>query len=431
MQALIFSLFILAMVRQSLTHGLLTVPEQRGILSCSKFAPQNTRCVVSAPRDSKPHFPAGDKSPVPGAAGRSQAREARGVWTPFEPLKRNFRWRAGVCGDLKTKRDHMRGGQFYFGGYITRTYRQGGTINIEYSLVAHHNGFMEIHICDVKKCGGEISEGCFKNGHCYQLQRARVPVCETGQDRECGPVDRRHPGRWYLPCSRGSGVQTYGGYRMRYKLPPRLSCDHCVLHWFWSAANTCNPPGVIDYYDGPFRPKSWANCPGQGGARGGVTRVQRDCQGSRMPEEYYQCADIRIVGRSRNSGIRRSGRSGNISSIDQLPSEGSLRGNRGALIRLELVSENGASRVLRDDDEIDVGQLGNISIEAVTSRKVENVKFFVDGEQIWKDVNRRHIAFGNSGQVPNYWNEPVLNRYFVVRAEAGKEVISVRVRFNR
>ena len=85
---------------------------------------------------------------------------------------------------------------------------------------------------------------------------------------------------------------------MLFQLPRDFKCEHCVLQWYWTSANTCNPPGVVEYFEGPNGPKHWGKCLGQGGAIGGFTKVQKSCGADtdmkRFPEEYYQCADVRI-----------------------------------------------------------------------------------------------------------------------------------------
>lgn len=283
-------------------HGVMTTPRVRGALRSGKFIP--TSLVETSVQDHRSYFPAGSKDGTPGSGVRSQIKAAQPEgWTPFEPLRRGFKWRAGVCGDLKDVKDHRRGGRFYNNGFIVANYTQGGRVEVEMSIVAHHNGFIEMHVCDVAQCGGEISEHCFRIGACQQLKRSFVEECETGSMR-CGPIDRKYPGRWHLPCSRvplhdRKGWETYGEKgRIAYKLPKDLTCEHCVIQWFWSAANSCNPPGVIEYFDGPNAPR-WGDCVGQAGAIGGVTRVQKPCGPDRFPEEYLACADVRIKPRIR------------------------------------------------------------------------------------------------------------------------------------
>lgn len=296
-------------------HGLMNHPNQRGSLQKTRFVlvGLSTTSII----DLKGHFPAGNRTSSPGAALSSQIAEiAPNKWTPFEPLKKNFRWRVGVCGDQKGEwQHHMKAGRgdrdgwLYGGGQIVATYEEGGIVDVGLTIIAHHNGFMELHICDVKKCAnGEISENCFRDKHCQQLKRARNSKCDSGKSKKCAPIDPAYPGRWYLPCRTvpdKSGFFEFFGKSdstILYRLPEKLTCKHCVLHWYWTSAATCNPPGVVEYFEGPHGPKKWGNCPGQGEARGGYSKNAKRCGSSRQrkhyPEEYYQCADIRIKPKS-------------------------------------------------------------------------------------------------------------------------------------
>lgn len=283
-------------------HGLLTDPRQRGALRVANRLVGTIN--EDAPFDPYAHFPAGDKSIEPGSGKRSIERAAAYVWTPYDPLNAHFKWRAGVCGDeLYGSQEHLKGGKYYFPNHDAvrvRQYSRGDIIDIQVNVVAHHNGFFEFHICNLDQCGGDISIECFQRGHCRQLQRAASFCDEVGRTK-CGPIDSRNRGRWYLPCGPYPEDQIiFGGNlgSMKYKLPEDLVCTRCVLQWYWCAANTCNPPGLLDYFLGGDRP-IWPQCKGQGGAVGGFTQVQKDCGGDVFPEEYWQCSDI---------GIARTGR---------------------------------------------------------------------------------------------------------------------------
>lgn len=446
---LFLCLLLLIFITHAHAHGLMTMPPQRGALTPNnKF--NRKGMFPDAPADQKAHFPAGDKSSVPGAGARSQIHEAGDAgWSPFEPMTHGFKWRAGVCGDEKGgKQEHVRGGQFYYGGIISRTYPQGAVIDIEMNIVANHNGFMELHICDVAKCGGEISEACFKQGHCYQLLRAPNPSCDSGYDLRCAPRDPNYPGRWYLPCATKpeNSQERFGGTKMQYQLPEGLACEHCVLHWFWSAANTCNPPGVITFYEGPHGPKNWGTCVGQGGARGGYSKVQKDCGKNRFPEEYYQCADVRITDKG---GRSTSG----MSTPSPMPTaEGETVGGKGVereepnstskptpvptrtpetgevFRELVLVGDGKLVGRMRDGDEMDIGRFGRVAIEAVTFGEVGQVKFYLDGDLVWADNVRPYFMFGNKGRVPNYWNEPIVNRWFELKVMAKGGEVTVRIK---
>lgn len=284
-------------------HGSMIRPNQRGALS--RRAPF-TRYPVSDNTviDYFMHFPAGDKSLVPGAGLRYQQKMAgpKG-WTPYDPFDRNFVWRAGVCGDTLIGNDHLKGGLYYNGGLISAQYRQRGIIDVEVGVTAHHNGYIEVFVCDVSKCpGGDISPQCFQQGHCFRLKRALNDRCENRKQVDCAPADPKHLSRWYFPCKKyGQRVRNwriYGPGVARFRLPRKLSCSHCVLQFYWVAANSCNPPGVVEFFKSKRSPINWRKCPGEGGATGGYAENQRECGGDRFPEEYYQCSDIRIVQRA-------------------------------------------------------------------------------------------------------------------------------------
>eukprot|EP00173_Palmaria_palmata_P001722 Plantae.Rhodophyta-Palmaria_palmata.ctg19985.p1 GENE.Plantae.Rhodophyta-Palmaria_palmata.ctg19985~~Plantae.Rhodophyta-Palmaria_palmata.ctg19985.p1 ORF type:complete len:181 (-),score=6.36 Plantae.Rhodophyta-Palmaria_palmata.ctg19985:382-843(-) len=127
-------------------------------------------------------------------------------------------------------------------------------------------------------------------------------MCDGDQSKECGPIDTAYPSRWHLPCLKGSPgnseLMAENG-SMLYELPSDLQCEHCVLHFYWATGNKCNPAGVADYFKGPDGPKNWGDCPGQAGAKGGLS-AQSLC-GDKFPEEYYSCFDVAITGSASGS----------------------------------------------------------------------------------------------------------------------------------
>lgn len=72
------------------------------------------------------------------------------------------------------------------------------------------------------------------------------------------------------------GDKGTGTYPMRFKLPPGFSCEKCTLWWWYLTGNSCVPPGS----SGNMQP-----C----GAPGAI------------PEEFFNCADIRILSQPVNS----------------------------------------------------------------------------------------------------------------------------------
>lgn len=410
---------VAALMGHARAHGCMNTPNQRGTLSAR--TPFVTHVVdAAAPSDFKPHFPAGDKTATRGAALRSQIAAAGPPgWVTFTPLHPSFRWRAGVCGDalkpVAVPGAHMRGGEYYYGGKVVATYRQASAIGVGFTINAHHNGFMEMHVCDVSKCGGEISQACFRRGHCTMLRRAPNAECDKGDSMRCGPIDRRFPGRWYLPCSKypldDFMRETIAPRHVQYLLPQSLRCTHCVLQWYWTAANTCNPPGLYDYFTGPDRPLRWlrSQCRGQGGAVGGFAARRQTCGGSRFPEEYLQCADIRIdprpnlaaakprtssTPRKRQPPLRKQPTSPRKrpTSPRKRPAPRRKRptpprarpptsasGGHKAIRDLRLVARNRDGLSLYGLGVVNVTRFGPISVQAVAADRVDKVAFFVDG----------------------------------------------------
>jgi hypothetical protein len=36
--------------------------------------------------------------------------------------------------------------------------------------------------------------------------------------------------------------KNYPTYVVKYKLPEGVTCEGCILHWYWLTGNSCNPP---------------------------------------------------------------------------------------------------------------------------------------------------------------------------------------------
>lgn len=62
-------------------------------------------------------------------------------------------------------------------------------------------------------------------------------------------------------------------------------------------ANTCIPPGLVDYFISEDRPTAWEKpkCAGRAGAVGGYNPQKNPCGGAVFPEEYLECVDVRVV----------------------------------------------------------------------------------------------------------------------------------------
>lgn len=415
-RALVFITQLLASVSLVKSHATMIYPPQRGVLNGFEFS----RIPIYDPKatvDWFAHFPAGDKNPQPGSALRSQKREAgwRG-WNPYEPTRKGFRFRAGVCGDLKWRPEHLRGGRYYNRGRVTATLIQGGILSVDLAVTTHHNGFVELRLCDVQRCGGEISEECLRGKHCYLLKRAWDASCESRRDRGCAPIDRAYPSRWYLPCSSG-GTDIYGRGKIRYRLPPKLVCEHCVLQWYWVSANSCNPPGVVAFFKSNRSPL-WGNCPGQGEARGGWRRWEALCEGKRFTEEYYQCADVRVRSKSRKQPITAK------KPVTRRRSSGPIRA-------IEFYADGASRQSLFDGQtaNIDTRRYKKLTFVVNTFRRVRSVDFYFNDKKWWVEKKLPYVFGGETGKKYNSWNKPWFNRGFKlqVRAEGSKMTVFIKL----
>lgn len=239
-------------------------------------------------------------------------------WYEYDPIS-NFQKsanRAGLCGDPKGKSDHMLGGSFmpYSNVPIVATYKAGSTVNFQVEIDTNHNGYFEFYLCNIDHCGtNDISQKCFNEGKCYRLDRVPHPSCQSkhiDSKFECGPIDKKYPGRFYVPCRKTGhvGEHIVGGKSgtMRYKLPEGVTCNHCVVQWYWATANSCAPPNFLEYfetYNDPFG----STCDGDGGAKGAYREGMTTCGGTQVPEEFWSCADVRITADGRSKPSNSSG----------------------------------------------------------------------------------------------------------------------------
>lgn len=273
-------------------HGCLTSPRVRGALPGFLGAPK----VADGPLDTDIH---GRSAGGVGAVAAGPPTATTG-WAPFAPTAGGpVRRDHGVCGDVwNGAKDHERGGVFYGVPVTTAVWQQGGLVDLEYLITAHHRGYLEFRVCDVDKCGGEISHDCFETGACQTLTRATAAedggLCAGGDVLspsgfpECGPVQPEHPTRWYVPCTVG-GPMWLGGRRggLRFRLPPSMTCEHCVLQAYYVGFQNCLTDEGAKTYAYPATWKSW---PG-----GCVNTEEAICDGGVLPEEFWGCSDVKIV----------------------------------------------------------------------------------------------------------------------------------------
>jgi len=192
----------------------------------------------------------------------------------------NSEKRHGMCGDIKSISEPYN--DFIENYPIFSFFHTGDEILIETILTAHHMGHFEFYLCnldDIDSPNNRVTQEClFK----YRLERVPIP-------NEISPIDENYPYRFYIPPIPCMEFQTngYPGYKsiMKYKLPDKLECKHCVLQWWYFTANSCYYDGYESYQGMNKKCKeNWYN-----------PQVSNCKEGNVYPEEFWNCADIQIL----------------------------------------------------------------------------------------------------------------------------------------
>ncbi len=291
------AIVLLALIASCDSHGILCKPRARGTLNHGDY-PIPDLHLEGVEKNGCAHcLNAGG----PGAIKQA----AKGKWRPYDPLSTTAQFPKGfgLCGDRikdPVPRAHEKHGKYGPPPAMpySAVYRSGQKVDFIADITTAHTGFFEFFICDVGKCGGDISEKCFKGGHCHRLLRAPSPECDKGNSWNCAPIDKNYPGRWYNPCRTKSRQQLLGGKFMRYYLPKNFECADCVIQWYWMAGQNCSPPGMIDFFK-KHPMKKWARCKGDSGTEGGRNPNLPTCgsgDDGPVPEEFWNCADVRVMG---------------------------------------------------------------------------------------------------------------------------------------
>lgn len=180
----------------------------------------------------------------------------------------------------------MAGGSLYT-GEIVGTFQPGSVMPVEVTISTHHMGHIEFFLCDkgsLSSPQGPITQTC--------LNQHKLHVVKNPEDANSF-VDPNYPNRFFFPPACADGYTDASPwsssawvYPALVQLPHELSCEHCVLQFYYVTANTCLPRG---YRDTPW-PSTFTNCD-----RGWYSPQLDDCDGSRVyPEEFWNCADIAI-----------------------------------------------------------------------------------------------------------------------------------------
>jgi Lytic polysaccharide mono-oxygenase, cellulose-degrading len=232
-------------------------------------------------------------------------------FTKYDPMN-SRRGGFGMCGDHRGESKFMRYGEFANPPSMpyVETYQPGGIMNLEYDFTANHGGYLEVYVCDVSNMPrNDISFDGFKE-NCHYLERVAHPSCESGNDKDCGPIDPAHTGKWIVPCRWGpgdQGDQVIGGDKgavngvgkMAYRLP-NVAIEDGVVQVYWITANTCCPKMMRTYN----YPSAWSGCSGDGGSVGSNPSHHPDCDSpGKFPEEFWNCADVQILGAVKPGGL--------------------------------------------------------------------------------------------------------------------------------
>ena len=147
--------------------------------------------------------------------------------------------KCGVCGDAYHDRNpkYVYPGKYAADGFITKTYNEGQTIEVTIDITSNHQGYFRFRVGKLQK----------------------RPITEEQLEYVLLQPDGSNT--WQLHSS-----QT-GKYTIKLVLPKGLTCDHCVMRWWWTVGNNwgCDENG---------------NC--------GVGKGKKQ-------ETFVNCADIKIV----------------------------------------------------------------------------------------------------------------------------------------
>lgn len=162
----------------------------------------------------------------------------------------------GVCGDPHDlPKDHEAGGKFATPPRIAAVYSQGQIITIRVKITAPHGGRFSFGLCPVPPGASPEQERAVVTQKCFDATK----LVNTDDGSKF----------WWF------GKRGVGEYTMQFRLPDKITCDRCVLQWHYVTGNSCNIPGTPEQHV--------------------MSAGMVSCQGSSVPEEFWNCADVRIL----------------------------------------------------------------------------------------------------------------------------------------
>ena len=118
--------------------------------------------------------------------------------------------RCGLCGDPHNgPRDHEVGGEFAT-GQIVATYRSGQEVQVSVEVTANHGGHFRFSVCPGSRSRDPTQQCLDAN-----------PLTVLQSDSSVFPLTERRTGL----------------HNLTVRLPPGLTCSHCVLQ-VWNNTNT-------------------------------------------------------------------------------------------------------------------------------------------------------------------------------------------------
>lgn len=207
-------------------HGMLQEPASRNVVHNSDYCPH---CL--------------------NAGGPSRTYAGRRRW----PNAKH-----GVCGDpADGEREHEAGGR-YATRRVTATYEEGQTVRLRVRITAAHGGRFSFGVCPLPRAALRDAA---------EERRVVTQACFDEHPLTNAADGSRH---WWL------GRQGEGEYVMKFRLPPGVRCERCVLQWHYESGNSCTIPGTPD--------------------RHVVSDGMEPCDRSSNMEEFWNCADVAIAG---------------------------------------------------------------------------------------------------------------------------------------
>lgn len=175
---------------------------------------------------------------------------------------------------------------------VQSEYGEGDVIEVEVLVTTHHKGHFEFRTCPISTDSLPME---VPTAECFAKNKLQFVSDELYH----APIDMNYPERAYLiPASRAVFTQDdfYGAqYKMKFKLPEGVYGDVVLLQWYYLTANSCKHVGYTDM----VFPDTW-------GPDAKLYSEVPDCvdipdDGNGVPEQFWNCAEIKIARRSDDS----------------------------------------------------------------------------------------------------------------------------------